>query len=88
MQFLQTHVLQGKLAPWQVTDTQSRTVIRNNRKIKLKQRRKKGRYGISKHQKKKKKKKENEKNIGLFFMLSHYQETQLLQINTKRIKGI
>lgn len=51
MQFSQTHVLPGKLALWQVTDTQSRTVIHNNRKIKLKQGRKKGRYGISKHQK-------------------------------------
>ena len=34
MQCLQTYVLPRKLALWQVTDTQSRTVIRNNRKIK------------------------------------------------------
>ena len=51
MQCLQTHVLPGKLALWQVTDTQSRTVIHRSRKIKLKQRRKKGSYGISKLQK-------------------------------------
>ena len=54
MQCLQTHVLPGKLALWQIIDTQSRTVIHNSRKIKLKERRKKGRYGISKHQKIKK----------------------------------
>lgn len=65
MQFLQTHVLPGKLALWQVTDTQSRTVIHNNRKIKLKQRRKKGRYGISKHQKIKNKNKN--KILAYFF---------------------
>ena len=69
MQFLQTHVLPRKLALWQVTDTQSRTVIRNNRKIKLKQRRKKGRYGISKHQKKKKKKRKMKKILAYFLCL-------------------
>lgn len=58
MQFLQTHVLPGKLALWQVTDTQSRTVIHNNR-------RKKGRYGISKHQKIKNKNKN--KILAYFF---------------------
>ena len=68
MQCLLTHVLPGKLALWQFTDTQSRTVIHNSRKVKLKQRRKKGRYQKIKIK----------IYIGLFFMLSHYQETQLL----------
>ena len=78
MQCLQTHVLPEKLALWQVTDTQSRTVIHRSRQIKLKQRRKKGSYGISKHQKIKIKQKLKNTYFGLFFMLSHYQETQLL----------
>ena len=67
MQCLQTHVLPGKLALWQVTDTHSRTIIRNNRKIKLKQRRKKGRYGISEHQKIKIKNENEKKNWPIFY---------------------